>query len=198
MKRRWLWVALPGLAVLVLLANALRGTVGAVIILPLARLFWLVRGYYGSLQQSSYWILLMMAVTMIGLFSFRLFDWGLGPRSGKADPDQGEVQQLAFWIARARHGVYPRWRVARILADLALDILERKGGPARHDQLLTGSGWDPPQEIQEYLEAALRLSPAHFSRYVTSSESVHLDQDIDLVIAYLESLMENSHDHTHS
>ena len=194
-KQRRLIVLLAGLGLAAVLAIFLRDAVRAYIILPLTQLFWLVRGYYGSLPQSSYYILLMAVVGVIGLVSFRLSDFGDWARSEGKNTIHGEVQQMAFWFDRAHHSAYSRWHVARALAELAMDMVGKRAGGDRRGQQLEDPGWDPPPAIQDYLQSALRLSPANFSKYIPSSEAAPLNQDPEPAVAYLETIMENNYEH---
>jgi len=63
---------------------------------------------------------------------------------------------------------------------------------------LKGPGWNPPPAVQKYLETALRTSYADFAKRSASEPESSLDTDINLVIEYLESLVESEHDHSHS
>ena len=194
-KQRRLIVLLVSLGLAAVLAVFLREAVREHVILPLTRLFWLARGYYGSLPQSSYYILLMAVVGVIGLVSFRLADFSDWTRGEGKNRVIGEVQQMAFWFERAQHSAYSRWHVARALAELGMDLLGKRAGGDRRGQSLEGPGWDPPPEIHEYLQSALRMSPANFSKYILSSEAASLNQDPEPAISYLETFMENNNEH---
>lgn len=197
--RRGLLLLLAGLGLAAVLGFVLRETVRAYLILPLTKFFWLVRGYYGSFSQASYFVILLVAVLLIGLLSFRLTDWLEMGRRQDEQPARGAVRQLAFWLERSHRSAYARWYVARTLADLALDLLgERTGSRRSSGEGLEGAGWNPPAEIQAYLQSALRLSPAGFARKETSLEAAALENDPEQVVSYLESILENIHDHPHS
>lgn len=197
-RRGWL-LLLAGLGLAAALGFLLREIVRAYLILPLTKFFWLIRGYYGAFSQASYFIILLVGVVLIGLVSFRLTDWIEIGRRRDERPRRGAVRQMAFWLERSHRSAYARWYVARSLADLALDLLGGRTGGRRRSEDLAGAGWDPPPEIQEYLESALRLSPAGFARNEPSSPQVAaLEYDPERVVAYLESILESIHDHPHS
>jgi hypothetical protein len=197
--RRGLIFLLAGLGLAAVLGYGLRDPVRAYLILPLTKFFWLVRGYYGAFSQTSYWIILLVMVVLIGLVSFRLADWAGYGRRREAPAGRGAVFQMAFWLERTRRSVYARWYVARTLADLALDLIgERSGVRRRGVDGLEGAAWNPPAEIQEYLQSALRLSPAGFARNESSPEAAALEHAPEPVIAYLESILEKIYDHFHS
>lgn len=195
-RRARLLFLLGGLAAAAVLGFLLREPVRAFIVLPLLKFFWLLRGYYGSFPQSSYYIVLLVFIVLIGLVSFRLTDWIAGERSAAGRFERGSVSQMAFWLGRARHSLYGRWYVARALADLALDLLGQRGRGGALD--LQGSASPPRPEIEEYLQAALRLSPAGFARKETSPQVLSLEENPEPVIAYLETLLEDVHEHFHS
>lgn len=198
-NRRGLLLLLTGLGLAAVLGFLMREAVHVYLILPLTKFFWLVRGYYGSFSQSSYFVILVVVVLLIGLLSFRLTDWLETARRQDERPARGAVHQLAFWLERSHRSAYARWYVARTLADLALDLLgERTGNRRRSGEGLEDAGWNPPPDIQEYLQLALRLSPAGFARKESSSQAAALENDPEQVVAYLESILENIHDHSHS
>jgi hypothetical protein len=194
-QQRRLIFLIAGLGLAAVLAVFLREPVRAYVILPLTQFFWLARGYYGSLPQSSYYILLMAIVGLIGLVSFRLSDFGDWTRGEGKNTIHGEVQQMAFWFDRAHHSAYSRWHVARSLAELAMDLIGKRMGSDRRGQQLEGPGWNPPPDIQDYLQSALRLSPANFSKYIPSSDAARLGQDPEPAVSYLETIMENKNEH---
>ena len=39
-----------------MLAFLLRGAVQEAVIIPVARFFWLLQGYYGAFSQAAYWV----------------------------------------------------------------------------------------------------------------------------------------------
>jgi hypothetical protein len=194
-SKRWVFLGLAMIAV-GLLAIPLRNTIQTTIILPLAKFIWLVKGYYGASPQSVYWIIALIVAGSVAVLSVRLPEWedwrGRRPRTILPGP----VEELSFWLQKDRSGIFPKWYVARLLADLALNLLDRKSQEKVERQLM-GPGWDPPAEVQKYLEAALKTSYTEYQRTGRAGArlSTPFDGDLEPVIEYLESLLENENDH---
>ncbi len=198
MKNRRTLFLIMALFLAVVLAFLLRGVFDALVIYPLAKLWFMIRGYYGSMAQSAYWPLVLIAILVLGISSLRIFEWNFQLGGDRQIELRGEVQQMAFWLERLSdlrdslgHNPYPRWYVARTLADLAVDILHRRGADEARSGQLRGPGWAPPPEVQKYLEIALQSNPATFARML-SAASMSTLPDVELVIQYLESYVENS------
>jgi hypothetical protein len=186
------------LAGAVLLAFVLAGPARDYIIIPVAKYFWFMKGVYNSFPQAEYWVfLLVVVVLMLGYAMFNT-DWASRSRRERYHLYPGEVQQLAYWIARSRKSIYSRWHLARRLADLSLEILESLGSNVKRTRQLTGPGWNPPPDVRKYLETALRTSYADFAKRSASESESSLDANAQLVIEYLESILENENDHSHS
>ena len=148
---------LPSLAlfVIALLAFLLRGVVQEWIILPLARFFWLVKGYYGAFPQAAYWMIALSIAVLIAILGFRFPNRERQPQHEKGRPIPGSIREMSFWIQRSKSWIFPKWHIAHLLAELALDILDRRGTHQKHAQLLKGLDWTPPAEVKGYLDAAL-------------------------------------------
>jgi hypothetical protein len=178
-----------------LLAFPLRGLVESQIILPAARVFWMIQGFYASRSQSIYWILALLVAVVVALVSLRMPDlqdrFG---RSKRAD-SRAAVAELAFWLQRRRSGDYPRWYVAHILSDLAGNLLSRRD-QERHARRLAGSGWNPPEAVARYLNSALNTTYADVQRRKKAGSPTEstFNQDLDPVISYLESYLESDND----
>ena len=183
------------LPVILLLAAALafllRGVFDALVIYPLAKLWFMLRGYYGAMAQSAYWPLILILVLLLGLSGLRIVEWNVQLGREKKMELRGEVHQTAFWLERLeRQNPYPRWYVARTLADLAVDILNRRGAAEGRSLRLQGPGWAPPPEVQKYLEIALQSNPATFTKMLDASRIAV--PNVETVIQYLECFVENS------
>jgi hypothetical protein len=180
----------------VLLAFFLRGAVQAGIILPLARFAWLVKGYYGAFPQAVYWGMAIAAAVLLVAIRFRLPELEKRHRTEKRNSSPGHVEELSFWIQRGENGFYPKWHIAHLLAELALDILDQRGKREKHILRIKGSDLTPPEEVEKYLDAALNTNftdyprPKRFFR----KPSTPFDLDIESVIRYLESLMGSKND----
>jgi hypothetical protein len=185
------------LIMIALLAFLLRGAVQEWIILPLARFFWLVKGYYGAFPQAAYWIVALAIAGLVAILSFRLPDWEKQSQHKKWKPLPGSVRELSFWIQRGKSGIFPKWHIAHLLAELALDILDRRGTRQKHSQLLIEPDLVPPEKVKNYLEAALTTNSTDYpkpKRFMPVPPTP-FDQDLEPVIDYLESLLESEHDH---
>jgi hypothetical protein len=220
MKNRVYFILPILLIVVFVLAFLLRGTVQQWIIIPLAKFIWLVKGYYGAFSQVVYWIVALVFAGIVAILNFRLSEWTGKSQTGQrrslpgsvrersflknfGQPDgyvpslPGPVREMSFWIRRKKGGVYPKWHLAHLLAELALDILDRRGMRQKHSQLLTGPDWTPPPDVKHYLDAALTTNYIDYPkprRYGTPPPTP-FDQDLEPVIKYLESLLESEHDH---
>ena len=181
----------------VLLAFPLQSAGQAVIILPLAKLLFFLKGYYRAFPQMSYWLIALGVAVVILIASLPLPDLGRNRSGRSAATAQGAVQDLAFWLQRARTGVYPRWHLARLLADLALGALHLRSPGAGAGRRLEGPDWDPPPSVQEYLQAALTTSHSEYSmrRHAGLLPSTPFDQGLEPAIDYLEHYLEVEHEH---
>jgi len=195
LKPRQLALLLASIGLAAVLAYVLRGVIQAYVILPAARLFWRLRVDYLSIPQIVFWVLLVVALIVVTVDSFRLRE-SREQRSRRLRPTRpGELQQLVFWLQRSQRGVYSQWYLANTLANLALDILQQRSGEMKRGQRLEGPGWAPPENVQKYLETALRTTYADYPRrsLFAPRRSTPLDGDLDAVVAYLESLLEEKH-----
>lgn len=173
------------------LAFALVGPARELIIVPIAKFFWIAKGIYGSAPEAELWIFVLVVLAVILVFVLIRADWGERDVAEGRPLYPGDVQQLSFWIDRGRRGAYSRWHLARRLADLALDILESRGVNAKATRRLDGPGWNPPPAVQKYLETALRTTYADYARKSATESESSLDTDVPSVVAYLESLLES-------
>ena len=198
-NRRWLFLGAAGAGAL-LLAFLLRSTVQEWVILPLAKLIWRLGILYRGIPQVVYWVILLVIITSltIGIFFSAKLEWGSAV--GGSHFRSGDIQQMAFWLRRSRRGILSRWHVANQLANIALDILARQTGSTKHDQRLEGPGWDAPKEVQDYLKAALTTTYADYPSQglFSGAPPTPFDHDPEPIVAYLESLLEDNHDHQHS
>jgi hypothetical protein len=153
-----------------------------------------MKGYYGSIHQTILWGLMLTGIIVIAGLSLRIGSLRLQSRRNRYEKIPGDVGQLAFWIRRLHHGPYPRWYLARTLADLALEILRDRGGTSERGEQLRGPDWEPPGDIQPYLNTAIRTTPATFGRQLDSAH-IKNEPDVETIVEYLESYMESANDH---
>ena len=184
------------LIVIVLLALLLRGVVQEWVILPLAKFVWLVKGYYGAFSQAAYWVVALGIAGLVAILSFRLPDWEGQRQHEKWRILTGSIREISFWIQRCNSGVFPKWHVAHLLAELALDILDRRRTRQKNTQLLTDPEWVPPAGVKNYLEAALTTNYTDYPKpkRFMPVPSTPFDQDLEPILDYLESLLESEHD----
>jgi len=194
--RNYIFTALALVSV-ALLAFLLRGAVQEWIIIPLARFIWLVKGYYGAFPQAVYWVAALGIAALVAILGFRFPDWERRHQHEQWKPLPGSVREMSFWIQRGKGGIFPKWHIAHLLAELALDILDRRGTRQKHARLLTGPDWAPPPEVRNYLDAALTTNYTDYPKRKRFSPlpPTPFDQDLEPVIKYLESLLESEHDY---
>ncbi len=194
-SRNYLFIFL-GLIVVALLAFILRGVVHDWVVIPLARLFWVINGYYGAFPQAAYWGIALFVAAVLVLLGLRLPNWERPHLPGTWKPSPGSVREMSFWIQRSRQGVFPKWHLAHLLAELALDILNRRRSRQKDARLLHDPDWSPPPGVREYLDAALSTNYTDYPRPVRFRHvpPTPFDRDLGPVVEYLESLLENEND----
>jgi hypothetical protein len=185
------WVV--AVAMIGIFSVLLSGAVQDAVVLPIIKFFWLLKGYYGSVHQMIIWGLIVAAIVVIAGLSLRGGTLDLSSRRERLEKMPGEVGQLSFWIRRSKHGPYPRWYVARTLADVALELLRGRGANTERGGQMKGPGWNPPGDIQDYLETAMRSTPATFARQLESAHVAN-DPEAESIVEYLETYAENSND----
>lgn len=192
--RRWLIVLVVVAAFVV--SFLLRDLIQRNVILPLAYLWWLLKLYYRAVPQLILWVLLVLAVfvSMFRLIPIK----NLFRRTRKIAriPAVGPIESVAQWIKKSPGGVYYIWLVANRLGKLARELLDQREGRARKGfARLSGKDWNPPQEVDAYLETGLNGSFADFPQpRWWMPKPTRLDVNPQQVIEYLENEMEMSHD----
>jgi hypothetical protein len=192
MKRARLVVWFLGLfGLAALLAWLISGYVRQNLILPSLEFAWLAQNYFAMIPQTWLWNLALALVFATALFS--LAAKRIDGLSGWArhQPTRSRGRELAFWLKRVNDGAYQRWYVAHHLAHLAIDILRARGAQIERGDPLTGPGWDPPGQIQKYLQAAMYSSPATFGPAARAA-GIETDPPLESVVAYFETYMETS------
>ena len=181
-----------------LLAFPLREVANQLILVPLAYLFWLLNLLYLSLGQAVWWIgvalilLLMLVYSLLPEFKSKrkLITFERNER--------GNVEILARVFKKSKKGIYFKWLVANRLGKLAYQILLQRehGKPRSIFAPLTAEGWDADLEVQGYLEKGLHGSFADFPNthwnYFVPPEKTPLDYDVEAVVEFLESKVENT------
>jgi len=199
MKRRQaLWLAL-GFSAAVVMTALLRPLVQTYIILPFTKFLWKLVAIYHLFPQIDYWFLMLIAmvlVTVAGLSTSR----PSGERKGERGHSKGgNVERIAFWIERSKRSAYSKWHVARMLAETGLKILEFRERRRIPDRKLEGKDWHPPAGIQAFLQAALKTTYVEYSHRSSffPRPKTPLDQDVQSVVEFLESQLEDGYEHPH-
>jgi hypothetical protein len=199
MKRRQvLWLAL-GISAALVLAVFLRSLVQTYIILPFTKFLWTLVILYHFFPQVDYWFLLIGVLVVITVASLSASRPGGKKKDGRDFHKWGNVERIAFWIERSKRSTYSKWHVARMLAETGLRILEYRERRRIPDRKLEGKDWDPPAPIQDYLQTALKTTYGDYSRRSSffSRPKTPLDQDLEAVVEFLESKLEDGHEHPH-
>ena len=199
MKRRQaLWLVL-GLCAAVALAAFLRSLVQTYVILPFTNFLWKLVIIYHCFPQIDYWFLLLIAMVLVTVASLSASRPSGQKKSGRDFPKWGNVERIAFWIERSRRSAYSKWHVARMLAETGLEILEYRERRSIPERKLEGKDWHPPADIQAFLQAALKTTYVEYARRRSffSRPKTPLDQDLQGVVEFLESQLEDGHEHPH-
>jgi hypothetical protein len=180
-----------------MIAYFLQDLIHSIIFEPLSYLLYVFHLMYLSVAQIILWFLLVVIVVLTALGS--LSGKFRPARSVEVDPDPnyGPVERLARYITRSADGVYYKWLVANRLGKLTRSMLvQRSGRDDLPDGRLDAPDWNPPAEVSLYLESGLRKTFADFPRrrWFWGSRETPFDMDVEDVIAYLESKMEDHHD----
>ena len=193
MTRRNLATLIVIAVIAALLAFPFREAVYHLLVIPLAFLFWLLGLFYRSINQSLWWIGIVL-VTLLGLGYSLLPE--IKPKQEKIDfqrEERGGVESLARALAKSNQGTYFKWVVANRLGKLAHQLLSLRehGKPRAPFAPLTAEGWDPPDDVRQYLERGLQGSFADFPtanwRTVSQPQKTALDLDVKKVMEFLES-----------
>lgn len=190
-RRRRIAIVLILGCIAAVIAFPMRGLVFTYIMSPLSFIWFYVVYFYHVIPQQIYWIFILLAaayITIGGLLE--------NPLKRKSPPEirkqtRGPVGSLAFWIKDSKKGVYSRWRVAHSLGVMADKILGLRGNRLERFKPLRGKDWNPPPEVQEYLEAGLNRS---FADYPLTKRPSPFDMDVAKVVDYLESQLEMNRD----
>lgn len=194
--------ALAGLFLVIagLMAFSLRDLIRQSVVLPLTYFWWLGGIFYRSVAQVVYWVLL---VTGFGLMAFGSLYGRERPsaeRKRRGRVERGPIENFAWWLAQRPRGTYFKWRVANRLGTLAREMLAQRGevlsGPPFR---LAGRGWEPPEEVDGYLDAGLNRSFAEFPRrgWFSRPPATPFDLEVEPVVEYLESQLETNSDRRH-
>jgi len=191
--RRWLIVIVVAAAVVI--SFILRDAIQRNVILPLAYLWWLLKLYYRAIPQLILWVLLVLAVFVSMFRLIPIKNLFRRIRKIEQKPAVGPIENAALWIKKSPGGIYYKWLIANRLGKVARELLDQREGRIRKGFVrLSGRDWNPPGEVDAYLETGLNGSFADFPQSGWWAKPTPLDVNPQQVIDYLENEMETSHD----
>lgn len=156
MSRRWL-VALLGFLLVLLFSRLIFEVAKETIVLPIWQSVVVARALIESWNQRTLWILMLLIAASIALgnlFRFRRF---------QSAPDPLEVQTyqrvetLARWIEMLPGSDYFKWRMARYLGELSVEVLAhtRTSPPGLVREWIRSGEVEAQPEIHTYLQLGL-------------------------------------------
>lgn len=196
-RSRRLLVIVGVLVIAAVLASLLRDTIYDAVIVPVAFIGWGLGLMYQSLSQSIWWWVIVVLVLFMLVFSVLPPLKPAQPKTAKAKPRVGQVEELAVWLRRVKGGTYFKWLVANRLGKLAYQMLlhHENGRPRSVFDPLVGKDWKPSKELQNYLEIGLHGSFADFpsnGKRFAPPPKTPLDYEVLDAIEFLESQLENN------
>ena len=179
-----------------ILAFLMRGVVEARVILPLAKVIWMVKGYYGAFSQADLLGGLTRSCNFDRFSKSSTASLGVGRRQNNKYEPTARVSQRDGVLAPAGKG----WNLSKSgmsrisWGNLRWTFLTGVEPGMKYANHLEGSDWSPPPDVNKFLEAALTTNYTDYprtSRVVGSlSPSFPLDQYLEPVVKYLELLLE--------
>lgn len=178
-----------------LIAFASRQFIYASVIVPLAYLWWLIKLYYHLLPQAVVWILLIAALGFAGIHGL-LLEIPIGKvKPLKAAKVESPLEALAELIHKSQRGNYYKWMLANRLGNIARELLDQREGKqiAQKFSRLAGRDWNPPQDVQAYLQSGISGSFADYPQKVwTKNTPSPLSLEPQKALEYLEVEMESN------
>jgi hypothetical protein len=204
--RNRLLLGLTGFTLLVaaLLAVVLKDWLRETVAPALLYTLWVGYLVFRSIPQSALWATFLALALLVALGSLRRGKKAL-PKLEEIQGDHpGRVQALTAWIGKTAQGDYFRWRFARYLEDLSVQVLAHRERltPEQVRDRLGAAALGVPPEIRAYLLAGrkqmapmpgpilLRLS--RLLRPGGQTSPLHLDTE--RVVQFLEDQLEISYD----
>ena len=189
--------AMIGIGIIaLLLAFPLRDAVFRGVVIPLSYGFWALGLVYRAVHQGVWWTLALFLVLYLLVRSI----WPKIKVKEKfylrRKPVVGQVENLTDWLKKSERGVYFKWLVANRLGKIANRILENRSSGKQRSFFdpLTGPDWTPDPRVQTYLETGLHRSFVDYpqkNRFFSRPVKTPMDHDVNDVIQYLESQIEN-------
>jgi len=185
---------LAGLILAGALAYLVRDAVSKLVLVSALYVLWAGQVVYRILPQGLWWGLFILVLAGLA--------WRSLARDGKQSPPSmpyheelfDRVKSWSQWLQQRRQGDYFRWRLARNLAELSVQVLafQERLSTEETRQRLTAGELQLPPEILNYLQAG--LSAEAYRRYSGLSATLRslprahpLDLDPLRVVEYLEN-----------
>jgi hypothetical protein len=181
-----------------LLAFPLRETIYDMVVIPIAFIGWQLGLMYRSFSQVIWWWLAIGITFIILMFSLVPRIQPAPREQPKPKPRNGQVEDLAIWLGRARNGTYFKWLIANRLGKLAFQMLVHResGRPRTVFTPLVGTDWEPSPELRKYLETGLHGSFSDFPgtrRGLAPQPKTPLDYEVKEAVEFLESRVKDHH-----
>lgn len=197
MRRRRIILVGAFLLVAAGLAYFLQDAVNAALFVPLSYLWWAFTIMYQSVAQVIYWLLLVLGVAFMALGSLYGRERSRERVTEDPPPSLGPLGIATRQISRTGKGTYYKWLIANRMGKLSRSILQLRNGTLDDPNgALEGRGWGPPDEVSAYLVSGLLSTFADYPRprWYARRPETPFDVDLDQVLSYLESQMENPSD----
>lgn len=193
-----------GLLSAIALGLALQGLTRASIVMPLLYLAWLADLVFRSVPGWLWWGWFLIIALVIAGRSLRT-----RPRPEPIEREDRRLTAGAIrgWMARLEsgdQGAYFRWRLARDLAEMALQFLayRERGGLEPRERSQAIALLDAPADIVAYLQAGLAAPPWQphdlRSRLARLWHPIHRDSPLEVepatIARFLEGQLEKEHD----
>ncbi len=195
--RRWLIIGAE-LFGLLGLTWLLRAPVSSFLLGPALYLWWLAGVIYSGLPQGLLWLLFMFIASRFALQTLLRSQNKSEKLPDERTSSRGSVETWARAFHSAADGKYSRWRLARLLADQAIALIAFSGEdePLNIRSRLASQEVEMPPDISAYFAAGLSGVPVASRKrkfLIGSRESytTPLDLEPEIVINYLESIMED-------
>jgi len=191
-RQRWL-IIFFAIVLSASIAYPLRNMIYELVIIPLAYLWWLMGLIYHLVPQIVLWIVLVILTLFVAIKELLLQNpLQMKARETRRVP-RSPVEDLSSLIQKQGRGIYYRWLIANRLGKVARELLAQREGQGISNRFtrLTGRDWNPPHEVDAYLESGLNGSFADYPRsYLSRRKATPLDPHPQRVVEYLESEME--------
>jgi hypothetical protein len=181
-----------------LLAIVLKDAVWDDLVSPALYQIWLAWIFLRSMPQIIYWNSLVILIALVAMISLVRQRRRKSYLVREFNQTQNPVAKVVNSIKDLHRGNFFKWLLANQLGSLARSILiYHHGEGALPKRKLMGRTWDPPENVQRYLEAGLARSFIDRPRRLDffRSSKTPLDIDINQVVEYLENQMEIKIEH---